>query len=211
MKIFYSIVAFSLLLTFSKAETKSMPLKVLCLGDSLTAGFGLTEEQAYPAILEKQLKNKGYEVKVQNAGVSGDTTAGGVRRVNWYLNSHVDVLVLALGANDGLRGLPVKNTEQNLQQIIDFVRQKNPRVKIILAGMKVPPNMGRDYSAAFEQLFPRLAKKNNLPLIPFLLDGVAGIKEFNLADGVHPNAKGQNMIATSVLKGLLPLLNELKK
>ena len=131
--------------------------KVFCFGDSLTAGYGLKQEQAFPQLIKDKLDGKGLKFKVLNGGVSGNTSAGGVRRVNWYFKTKIDVLVLALGANDGLRGLPIKSTKENLQKIIDAARKKNPDIKIVLAGMKVPPNMGKDYFKNFEELFPKLA------------------------------------------------------
>ena len=178
------------------------------MGDSLTAGFGLQEDQSYPSLLQKELTEKGINAKILNAGVSGNTSAGGVRRINWYFNRKIDVMLLALGANDGLRGLPVKSTEENLQKIIDEARKKNPDIKIILAGMKVPPNMGDEYSKGFEELFPKLAKKNKLPLIPFLLDKVAGNKKLNLPDGIHPNEEGQKIVAQTVMEYLLKALED---
>jgi len=191
-------------LLYSAESTKT----ILCMGDSLTAGFGLQEDQSYPSLLQKELTEKGINAKILNAGVSGNTSAGGVRRINWYFNRKIDVMLLALGANDGLRGLPVKSTEENLQKIIDEARKKNPDIKIILAGMKVPPNMGDEYSKGFEELFPKLAKKNKLPLIPFLLDKVAGNKKLNLPDGIHPNEEGQKIVAQTVMEYLLKALED---
>ena len=208
MKFHYLIGLLLFFLTFSYAETEKKPTSILCMGDSLTAGYGLKVEQAFPNLIQEELTKEGLNVKVQNAGVSGNTSAGGVRRINWYFNRHIDVMILALGANDGLRGLPVKSTEENLQKIIDLAREKNPKIKIILAGMKVPPNMGDEYSKGFEELFPRLAEKNKIPLIPFLLTNVAGIKEMNLPDGIHPNEKGQKAVAENVLKVLKEVLKD---
>lgn len=207
MKIYNLIAAFLIFAAFSANSAEKDPLTILCMGDSLTAGYGLKEHMAFPNLIEKKLKEEGQNIKVLNAGVSGNTSAGGVRRLNWYFNRKIDIMVLALGANDGLRGLPVKSTEENLQKIIDLAKKKNPDIKIVLAGMKVPPNMGEEYSAAFSKLFPELAEKNKIPLIPFLLSGVAGIKSMNLPDGIHPNEAGQKIVAANVLKVLSELLS----
>lgn len=208
MKLYYLIGALIFFSNISLLRAAESTKTILCMGDSLTAGFGLKEDYAYPSLLQKMLDDKKLNAKILNAGVSGNTSAGGVRRINWYFNRKVDVMVLALGANDGLRGLPVKSTEENLQKIIDLAREKNPKIKIILAGMKVPPNMGEDYSKEFEALFPKLAAKNKLDLIPFLLEDVAGLKEFNLPDGIHPNEKGQQIIAKQVFKFILKALEK---
>ena len=185
------------------------PRVILCLGDSITAGYGLDAEQAYPALLQKKIDAHGWNFRVINAGQSGDTSAGGLGRLDWLLKNRVDVLVLELGGNDGLRGLPMKTTRENLQAIIDRVKAKHPRAKVILAGMKVPPNMGRDYGGNFEAMFRDLAAKNNAPLIPFLLEGVGGVRELNLPDGIHPTAKGQEIVANNAWKALEPVLRSL--
>lgn len=183
------------------------PVKtILFLGDSLTAGYGLSADQAFPALTGNLLQQKGNKVKVINAGISGETSAGGLARMDWVLRQPVDILFLELGANDGLRGLPVSETEKNLQAIIDKVKAKNKDVRIILAGMMVPPNMGKDYSASFERIFISLAAKNKCTRIPFLLDGVGGIERLNQADGIHPTAEGHRIIAQTVAKTILPLL-----
>jgi acyl-CoA thioesterase-1 len=176
------------------------------LGDSITAGFGLDPAEAFPALIQKKIDARRWNFQVVNAGQSGDTSAGGLGRLDWLLKNRVDVLVLELGANDGLRGLPVETTRKNLQAIIERTKHKDPEVKIILAGMKVPPNMGGDYGRKFEAVFADLAKKNNAPLIPFILEGVGGVRELNLADGIHPTAKGQEMVAANVWKVLEPVL-----
>lgn len=179
---------------------------VLFFGDSLTAGYGLSPEDAFPAQVEKQLTARGKSCKVINAGLSGETSAGGLNRIDWVLRQPVDVFVLELGANDGLRGLPLDQTRLNLQAIIDKVKAKFPKAKIVVAGMMVPPNMGPEYSAGFKALFPDLAKKNNAVLIPFLLDGVAGNEKLNLPDGIHPNIEGHKIVATNLVKIIEPLL-----
>jgi acyl-CoA thioesterase-1 len=183
---------------------------ILILGDSLTAGFGVDQEQAFPQLIKDKLDSRKLNFAVLNGGVSGNTSAGGIRRVNWYFKRQIDILVLALGANDGLRGLPVKSTEENLQKIIELARKKNSKIKIIIAGMLVPPNMGKEYSTSFKTLFPRLAKKNNCLLIPFLLENVAGLKDYNQADGIHPNPQGHKEIAKNVLKTLDKAISTLK-
>lgn len=184
----------------------STPKTILFFGDSLTAGYGLSTEEAFPALVEKNLKGKGKPVKVINAGLSGETSAGGLSRIDWILRQPIDVFVLELGANDGLRGLPLEQTQKNLQAIIDKVKAKNPKVKIVIAGMMVPPNMGNDYTTAFQKLFPALAKKNNATLIPFLLKDVAGIEKLNLSDGIHPNPEGHKIVAGNVQRVLEPLI-----
>lgn len=175
-------------------------------GDSLTAGYGLSAEDAYPAQLEATLIKKGMEVKVVNAGLSGETSAGGLSRIDWILRQPIDVFVLELGANDGLRGLPLDQTKTNLQAIIDKVKIKNPNVKVVLAGMMVPPNLGKEYTTAFKNIYPDLARKNNATLIPFLLEGVAGDDKLNIADGMHPNVAGHKIVANTVLSQIEPLL-----
>lgn len=179
---------------------------ILFYGDSLTAGLGLTTEEAFPALIEKKLKQQGKPCKVINAGLSGETSAGGLSRLEWVLRQPVDVFVLELGANDGLRGLPIDQTQKNLQSIIDKVKAKYPKVKIVIAGMMVPPNMGPDYTSKFKKIFPELAKKNNATLIPFLLQDVAGNEKLNQADGIHPNVEGHKIVAENVFKVVLPLL-----
>ncbi|MDX1629126.1 MAG: arylesterase [Fulvivirga sp.] len=186
-----------ILMSFGPKETT-----ILFFGDSLTAGYGLSKEQAFPAIIEDKLTEKGYEVNVINAGLSGETSAGGLNRIDWILKQPIDIFVLELGANDGLRGVPLASTKANLQAIIDKVKKKNPDVKIIIAGMEVPPNMGPEYTREFRKIFPALAEKNDALLIPFLLDGVAGDEELNLPDGIHPNVEGHKIVADNVLTAL---------
>jgi acyl-CoA thioesterase-1 len=179
---------------------------ILFYGDSLTAGLGLTTEEAFPALVEKKFKQQGKPCKVINAGLSGETSAGGLSRLEWVLRQPVDVFVLELGANDGLRGLPIEQTQKNLQAIIDKVKAKYPKAKIVIAGMMVPPNMGPDYTSKFRKIFPELAKKNNATLIPFLLQDVAGNEKLNQADGIHPNVEGHKIVAENVFKIVKPLL-----
>jgi acyl-CoA thioesterase I len=187
-------------------QASSSPKVILFFGDSLTAGYGLSPEEAFPALVEKEFNKHGKSAKVVNAGLSGETSAGGLSRIDWILRQPIDVFVLELGANDGLRGLPLDQTQKNLQAIIDKVRVKFPKVKIVIAGMMVPPNMGRDYTERFEKIFPELAKKNNVVLIPFLLEDVAGKDHLNLPDGIHPNPAGHKIVADNVYKVLDPLI-----
>ncbi len=182
------------------------PKVILFFGDSLTAGYGLSPEEAFPALIEKELAKSGKTTKVINAGLSGETTAGGLSRIDWVLRQSPDIFILELGGNDGLRGLPLEQTKKNLQAIIDKVRIKFPQAKIVIVGMMVPPNMGSDYSNQFKGIFPALAKKNNATLIPFLLEGVAGNETLNLPDGIHPNSEGHKIVARHVLKTISPLL-----
>jgi acyl-CoA thioesterase I len=181
-------------------NTFQTPKVILFFGDSLTAGYGLSTEEAFPALLEKELNKTDKKVKVVNAGLSGETSAGGLSRIDWILRQPVDIFVLELGANDGLRGLPIEQTRLNLQSIINKVKAKNPNCKIVLAGMMVPPNMGKQYTDDFKNIYPDLARKNNATLIPFILDGVAGIEKLNQADGIHPTPEGHKIIAANLKK-----------
>ncbi|MFO0982851.1 MAG: arylesterase [Planctomycetota bacterium] len=179
---------------------------ILFLGDSLTAGHGMDPEAAYPALIQQRLDPARW--RVVNAGVSGDTTAGGLRRIDWLLSQRIDVAVIALGANDGLRGLPVEGTRANLEQIIAKIRAASRDAIVVLAGMKVPPNMGPDYARQFADLFPEIASAQHVPLIPFLLEGVAGDPALNQPDGIHPTPRGHEIIAATVWHTLAPLLND---
>jgi len=178
--------------------------RIVAFGDSLTAGFGVAAEQAYPARLQRRLEEQGLRYRVINAGVSGDTTAGGLRRVDWVLKSRPHFVILELGANDGLRGLNIEQTKANLEGIIQ--RCQEARVTVILAGMKLPPNYGREYTNGFEAIYPALAKQYRLTLIPFFLDGVAGSASLNQADGIHPTSQGYSIIADKVMETVKPLL-----
>lgn len=179
---------------------------ILFYGNSLTAGYGLDPAQAFPALIGRRLDSLKMDYKVVNSGLSGETTAGGLSRINWVLRQPVDVFVLELGGNDGLRGLPLADTRKNLQAIIDTVRTKYPDCKIVLAGMQVPPNLGTDYTAEFKGIYGELARKNKLPLIPFLLDRVGGIPRLNLPDGIHPTAQGHRIVAETVWQTLKTVL-----
>jgi acyl-CoA thioesterase-1 len=210
---FYSrflFLGFVLTLTFAagmraaELQTKT----VVFFGDSLTAGHGLEDptDDAYPALIQKKIEAAGLKWRVVNAGLSGETSAAGLRRVDWILRQPIDLFVLALGANDGLRGIDPAVTRTNLQGIIDKVRAKYPSATIVLAGMMLPPSMGENYARSFREIFPALAEKNGLPLIPFLLEGVGGVPELNQADGIHPTPRGHAMVAETVWKVLKPLL-----
>jgi acyl-CoA thioesterase-1 len=182
---------------------------ILFLGDSLTAGYGLEPDEAFPALIQEKISVRGWDLKVVNAGQSGETTAGGLRRIHWLLKHRVDVLVIGLGGNDALRGIDVEVSKRNLQTIIDETKKKNPRVKIVLAGMQAPPNLGSDYASRFRSMFTELAQRNRAALIPFLLEGVGGRPEFNLPDGIHPTSQGHKIVADNVWKTLEPLLRSL--
>jgi acyl-CoA thioesterase I len=181
---------------------------ILFFGTSLTAGLGVDLDEAYPALIQQKIDSLQLGYNVINAGLSGETTASGKNRLNWVLNQHVDVFVLELGANDGLRGVPLQETTNNLQTIIDEVKAKNQNVTIIIAGMEMPPNMGAEYTQEFRSIFPKLAEKNDLKLIPFLLEDVGGVAELNQADGIHPTAEGQKVIARNVWEVLGLVLGE---
>ena len=171
---------------------------MLFVGDSITAGYGIGDDRAYTALIQEKLDEAGFDYTVINAGVSGDTSAGGLSRMDWLLKRPVDIFVLELGANDGLRGQPVAASEENLFAIFEKVKAKYPSAKLVLAGMKVPPNMGPDYAEAFETIFSDVAKKTGAHLIPFLLEGVGGIESLNQADGIHPTVEGHKIIADLV-------------
>ena len=179
---------------------------VLVFGDSITAGFGLEETEAFPALLQEKVDALSWDFNVINGGLSGDTSAGGLRRIKWMLREPVDVLILELGGNDGLRGTSPQVTKQNLQAIIDEVKASNEDVKVILAGMQIPPNLGQEYTTQFRDVFPSLAEENEAALIPFLLDKVGGIPSLNLPDGIHPTAEGHKIVAENVWKVLEPVL-----
>ena len=181
---------------------------IVILGDSLAAGYGLDLSEAYPTLLQKKIDEVGLKFSVINAGVSGDTSAGGLRRIDWLLKRRVDVLVLELGGNDGLRGIPAAATRTNLQAIIDRTKQKYPQAQIVVAGMQMPPNMGADYTTAFAKIFPDVTKANNAALVPFLLEGVGGKPDLNLPDMIHPTAEGHKIVAENVWKVLRPVLEK---
>jgi acyl-CoA thioesterase-1 len=188
-------------------EAASTAPKVVILGDSLTAGLGLPATESFPAILQRKIEKRGLHFEVANAGVSGDTSAGGLRRLDWALQDGARVLIVALGGNDGLRGLPVDEMKKNLAGIIEAARAK--QVVVILAGMEAPPNYGGEYAAAFHGAFQDLSRKYGVPLVPFLLDKVAGQASLNQRDGIHPNARGAEIVADTVWTVLEPVLDRL--
>ncbi len=192
----------------SETDNEDSKKVILFFGDSLTAGYGLEKGEGFPEILQQKIDSLGLSYQVVNAGLSGETTSGGKNRIDWVLKQNVDVFVLELGANDGLRGIPIAETRQNLQEIIDFVREQNPDIEIILAGMQIPPNMGQDYTSEFREIFPDLAEENDVYLIPFLLEDVAGIPELNQQDGIHPTAEGQQILAENVWEVLKPVIQQ---
>ncbi len=196
-------------------ETPTSPqpsvMTVLCLGDSLTDGYGLDRSQAYPARLQKKVDALDWKFKVINAGLGGDTTAAALRRLDWLLQRRIDVLILALGGNDGLRGLPLPEIRKNLEAIISKATARYPEVKVVVAGMQIPPNYGRQYVQGFRALFPKVAARYRAQLIPFLLEGVGGRSELNFADGIHPNGRGQEIVAENVWKIIEPVLRSLHR
>ena len=188
-------------------EAESARPRVVVLGDSLTAGLGLLETQSFPALLQQKIDEEGYQFDVENAGVSGDTSAGGLRRLDWALQGDVRVVILELGANDGLRGLSVAEMKNNLTAIVQRCRERGATV--ILAGMEAPPNYGREYATAFRQAYRDIARTERVLLIPFLLDGVAGRPELNQRDGIHPNVPGARIVAENVWRVLRPVLDQM--
>jgi acyl-CoA thioesterase-1 len=204
--LFTLLLAIASALSLSAADLRERV--VVFFGDSLTAGYGLDDpaSQAYPALIQQKLTAAGLRWRVVNAGLSGETTSGGARRVDWILRQPIDIFVLALGANDGLRGIDVSVSRTNLQRIIDRVREKNPSAQIVLAGMMMPPTLGADYTREFAAIYPALAEKNRATLIPFLLERVGGVAALNQGDQIHPNPAGHAIIADTVWSQLQPLL-----
>jgi acyl-CoA thioesterase-1 len=198
-------------------ETTTPPIatadrpSVVFLGTSLTAGLGLEPEQAYPALIQQKIDSAGLGFRVVNAGVSGETSAGARRRVDWLLREPVAVLVLETGANDGLRGLPPDSLRANIQAVFDRAKEISPPPRLVLVGMRVPPNYGRAYTERFHAVYPELARDNGAELVPFLLDGVGGVPRLNQADGIHPTAEGQRVMAETVWRVLGPLLRKAEK
>lgn len=188
------------------SDACSDSITILFFGDSITAGYGLEMEQAFPALIEAKADSLGYGVEAVNAGLSGETSAGGLRRVDWILQRPFDIFVLELGANDGLRGMDPDHTRDNLQQIIDKIKDRRPDVRIILAGMEAPPNMGEEFTRSFRQLYRDLAADNDVTFMPFILQDVAGDPDLNQPDGIHPTAEGHRIIAENVWEILSPML-----
>jgi acyl-CoA thioesterase-1 len=204
-----SILLLMFICTLSDAgeSDRSSPV-ILLLGDSLTAGYGINREEAYPALLREKIHHMEWRAEVIDAGISGTTTAGGIRLLDWHLRRHIDIIVIALGGNDGLRGISPSESKANLEQIIIKARKTYPAITIILAGMMAPPNMGESYGAEFHQIYHDIAANHNAALIPFLLQGVGGHPEMNLADGIHPNPAGHKIIADLVWNVLMPILEK---
>jgi acyl-CoA thioesterase-1 len=199
--------------TTTTTDTASAPAAgkniILFFGNSLTAGYGLNSmDQAFPALIAHRIDSLHLPYTVVNAGLSGETSAGGKSRIGWVLKQPVSIFVLELGANDGLRGIPLAGTVANLQAILDSVKTRYPSAQLVLAGMQIPPSMGADYATAFYSLFPKLAAANHAALIPFLLQNVGGIPELNQGDGIHPTAKGHQIVAENVWQVLAPLLQK---
>lgn len=183
------------------------PGRIVVLGDSITAGYGLDPSEAYPALLQGKITAAKLPYAVSNAGVSGDTTAGGLRRVAWAMAKGADILIIALGGNDGLRGISPEETKRNLLAIVGKARAKNPEIRILIAGMQMPDNMGLDFTRRFKAIFPEAAKETESILIPFLLEGIGGVEKLNQPDGIHPTPEGQAKIAENVWKVLEPAIN----
>ena len=181
-------------------------LRIVAFGDSLTAGLGVSPNESYPARLQEVIDEAGYEFFIENAGVSGETTAGGLRRMDWVLNGDAEIVILALGGNDGLRGLPVEQMKNNLSKMIEIVREAGARV--LLAGMEAPPNLGVEYTDAFRSVFKELADQYDVIFLPFLLDGVAGVPELNQPDGIHPNVRGAQRVSDHVWPVLESMISE---
>lgn len=192
-------------MSFARGITTG-PVTILFFGDSITAGYGLDPDDAFPAIIQAKADSLGYQLEAINAGVSGETSAGGLRRVDWILQRPFNVFVLELGGNDGLRGIDPAHTRDNLQQIINKIETNKPDATIVLAGMEAPPNMGDDYTREFRQIFQDLADANRVAFLPFILEDVAGNPELNLPDGIHPTAEGHRIIAQNLWNILEPLI-----
>ncbi|MAO65171.1 MAG: arylesterase [Balneola sp.] len=202
----FLLLIFSIFL-FSSAQGQQAETKtILFFGDSITAGLGVDKSQAFPALIQQKIDSLGLNYEAVNAGLSGETSAGGLRRIDWVMQREIDIMVLELGGNDGLRGIDLADTKRNLQQIIDKVEAKYPDAEIILAGMQVPPNLGQEYTQQFETMYPELAEENDLPLIPMIMDKIGGSEDLMQGDGIHPTPKGHRVIAETVWEKLQPML-----
>lgn len=188
------------------ADAADGPRTLLFFGDSLTAGYGLDPDEAFPALIQARLDARGGGWRVVNAGLSGETTAGGLRRLDWVLRQPVDVVVIELGGNDGLRGLPPEQTRANLAAMVDRIRARAPRAQVVVAGMQMPTNLGPDYTQAFAKVFPAVAREKECALIPFILEGVGGVPRLNQPDQIHPTAEGHRIVAENVWRVIEPLL-----
>jgi len=211
----FTLLVFALMLAapatseLHRQDNKKKVKTILFLGNSLSAGYGVPPGKAFPELIADKIDSLSWRFEVWNAGVSGETTSGGLRRIDWLLRREIDVLVLELGGNDALRGLPVELTKKNLQAIIDKTRKAYPDARIVIAGMQAPPNLGKEYTSRFRAIYPQLAEENDAVLIPFLLEGVGGVPELNLSDGIHPTAEGHRIIAENVWKVLKPVLKKM--
>jgi acyl-CoA thioesterase-1 len=190
-----AIFIFSGLSLFQGTQNRK---SIIFFGDSITAGYGLSMEEAFPNLIQKRIDSLGFNYQVINAGLSGEASAGGLDRIDWILKGKPDIFILELGGNDGLRGLSIEETETNLKAMIDKIKAANPQTKILLAGMQIPPNLGQEYTKAFRNVFPKVAKDKNVELIPFLLENVGGESNLNQSDGIHPNAAGHKIVAETV-------------
>ena len=179
---------------------------IVFFGNSLTAGYGLSPTQAFPALIQNKIDSLGLPYKVINAGVSGETSSGGNTRIDWILRQPVDIFVLELGANDGLRGIPLSETKKSLQSIVDKVKSKYPAAKLVFAGMQIPPNMGQKYTTEFRNIYSEIATRNRMTLIPFILEGVGGETKLNQEDGIHPTAEGHRIVSGNIWRVLVKLL-----
>lgn len=204
--ILFAVVGQAPVLQPQPAKDGASKKTILFLGNSLSAGFGLNPALAFPALIQQKIDSLKLPFEAVNAGLSGETSAGGLRRVDWLLKRKIDVLVLELGGNDALRGIAIEVTRKNLQGIIDKTKRAYPQAKIVIAGMQAPPNLGATYTKSFRDLFPQLAKENNAALVPFLLEGVGGVLELNQADRIHPTAQGHRIIAETIWRALKPIL-----
>ncbi len=198
------LILFTLILGHPLLSANAQPTakRVVVFGDSITAGYGIDPEQAFPALLQKKADQASLNLKFINAGLSGETSAGGLRRINWILKQPVDIFILELGGNDGLRGLALSQTRENLAKIILAVRGKSPQAKIFLAGMEIPPNLGLDYAKTFREIYPAIAAEQRVTLIPFVMEGVGGEVTLNQPDGIHPTAEGHQIIAEKIWSAL---------
>tara|TARA_R110002126_G_scaffold5625_3_gene29930 strand:+ start:42018 stop:42674 length:657 start_codon:yes stop_codon:yes gene_type:complete len=192
--------------TADKKPEKQKKKNILFYGNSLTAGYGLDEDESFPSLIQNKIDSLNLNYRVINGGLSGETTASGLSRLDWFLEDQPEVFILELGGNDGLRGIPLAETRKNLNAIISSVSNRFPDTKILLAGMQIPPNMGQEYSEEFREMYAEIARKQEVEMIPFLLEGVAGNPDLNLPDGIHPTSEGQEIVAQTVWKHLRPLL-----
>lgn len=206
----YFFILLMSLFAFQNAGAQDSAPNILFFGDSITAGYGIGENNAFPALINKKIDSLDWNYTVQNGGLSGETSAGGLRRIDWMIQNKVDVFILELGGNDGLRGISAESTRKNLQQIIDKVRKKYPRSSILITGMQVPPNLGSEYTQNFKDIYPSLAEENDISLIPLLLDDVGRESALMQADGIHPTAEGHQLIANKIWDTLKPILKEQK-